>query len=144
MILPKDCLIEILSHCDEIDLARMRCVSRTFKSIIDSSEYPLQSSLMDICKTIFDTQESTYHAWKMIRFLMRAKVGYQSGCLVKRFKRWLSHKKSVSFGKVVYKFSKTIRRGCEIYDFVHHKYDTHMEKRACELFKEIQNYLISL
>lgn len=142
MILPKDCLMEILSHCDEVELARMRCVCRSLKDTIDKNEYPLQETLVDTCKAIFVAQESQYIRKMMIRFLMRAKKGYQEGCLVKRLKRWLSHKKSVSFGKIVHKFSKSIEKGSIIHDFIHRKYDIFMEKRALDLFKEIQAYCL--
>lgn len=143
MILPKDCLMEIFSHCDEVELARMRCVCHTFKNIVDKQEYPLQTSLVDTCRAIFVAQESQYVRKMMIRFLMRAKKGYQEGCLVRRVKRWLSHKKNVSFGKVVHKFSKTIEKGSVIYDHIHRKYDICMEKRSLDLFQTIQAYCLT-
>ena len=140
--LDDDCLLEILSHLEETDLARVRCVSHHFKTLVDAEQYPLVT-MVDACREVYSNQGNQRTGMMLIRFLMRSKIGYREGLLVRRFRRWLSHKKNVSFGKQVFKFAKSIGKGSVLYDFVHTKYDFLMEKRAIDLFNAIKQYCIT-
>lgn len=137
-----DCLLEILSRLEETDLARMRCVTRHFRTLVDSQHYPLHT-MVDACREVYSNQENQRTGMLLIRFLMRSRIGFKDGLLVRRFRRWLSHKKNVSFGKQAFKFAKTIQKGSTLYDFLYTKYDFLMEKRAVDLFDAIKQYCIT-
>lgn len=138
-----DCLLELFSWCEVEDLARLRCVNKLFKSTIDESLYPL-NSIIHQCTSIYSTHATTpKHGQLLIRFMTRSYIGLEEGFLVRRFKRWLSHKKNVSFGKLVYKMSKTIQPGDIVHDVIHHKYTVSMEKHASSLLSAIQMYCLT-
>lgn len=137
-----DCMLEILSKCEVADLARLRCVNTTLKNIIDESLHPLESIIHQCTYVYHNNKEQPKYGQLLVRFMTRAHIGLSEGSLVRRFKRWLSHKKNVSFGKIVHKMAKTIQPGNVIHDCIHQKYTVTMEKHAVYLLSAIQSYCL--
>lgn len=143
-VIPMDMLLEIFSHLNEPDLARLRCVNTFFKSVVDAPVHPLVVSLHS-----YQQASTKRHGKTLVRFLHRSKVGLDEGLLVRRFKRWMGHTNNVSFGKYVYRMAKSVQKHDILFEVLHqtpYRYVTpkHEQEYAKVLFDAVTLYIHSL
>lgn len=143
-LLSMDTILAIFACCDETDLARLRCVCRSFKAVIDTPLYPLLTNLPDFTKA-----GKKHHGNVLVRFLHRSKVGLDEGALVRRFKRWMRHTNNVSFGKFVHRMARSVRKHDMLHDVLHDTWyrdinTIHESAYGDALYRAITQYVHSL